>query len=507
MGQLMSSVGCGENKTAVQTLTQPKQLASSDDRPLSAISLVDVNDTKRNDSVRINSSDSSKSSDGVIDGGSNSTINNNSIFNKGENTSASSSGFGSKPPTPPEVDKPWGLSQPISFISGRIPSAYENIPTSDLGESLDVRRATQLFNKDNSAKMINSQSASPRELKCNFQEENPPPNSASFVAVSSHSACSEQSLDSGISDPGDEYSFVITENSPPDIVKKIEEEFTPVEDLNLTITGKACPRLLSGSQQTRLEEAAILESLRQEGFIATSKSKSAGGISFEVVEAASGNSSAGGTKPEDFLPQMTQKKLEERRAKFGPGDRNRSELLERWSGASQRRQVLVQAGQVLVQAGQVLVQAGQVLAQAGQVLVQAGQVLVQAGQVLVQAGQVLVQAGQVLVQAGQVLVQAGQAELAARQEKMAELIKGSEAEKQRLEELARKQESKTDAALAKREEHLKGLRDKLKQQNQRAQHVKLKKIINGPPVPVPLVRATSDYGSHRALGHADLFFN
>ena len=37
-----------------------------------------------------------------------------------------------------------------------------------------------------------------------------------------------------------------------------------------------------------------------------------------------------------------------------------------------------------------------------------------------------------------------------------------------------------------REAHLRELRDKLQAQNKKAKQVKLKKIINGPPVPVPL---------------------
>ena len=50
--------------------------------------------------------------------------------------------------------------------------------------------------------------------------------------------------------------------------------------------------------------------------------------------------SAGSTyKPKDFLPISAQKRLEERRAKFGPGDRP-ADLIERRSQeAQQRRQV------------------------------------------------------------------------------------------------------------------------------------------------------------------------
>ena len=40
--------------------------------------------------------------------------------------------------------------------------------------------------------------------------------------------------------------------------------------------------MLSGYQKTRLEEDAILQSLREEGFITTGKNRSAGGLAFEV---------------------------------------------------------------------------------------------------------------------------------------------------------------------------------------------------------------------------------
>ena len=65
---------------------------------------------------------------------------------------------------------------------------------------------------------------------------------------------------------------------------------------DLIVTGKQCPRLLSGYEKARQEEQAILASLREEGFIATSKQKCSTGIAFEIVEATPATESAGSSK-------------------------------------------------------------------------------------------------------------------------------------------------------------------------------------------------------------------
>ncbi len=51
------------------------------------------------------------------------------------------------------------------------------------------------------------------------------------------------------------------------------------------ITGRACTRIMSGYQKGKADEAKILESLREEGLLAMPKGKTAGGLSFEVVDA------------------------------------------------------------------------------------------------------------------------------------------------------------------------------------------------------------------------------
>ena len=47
----------------------------------------------------------------------------------------------------------------------------------------------------------------------------------------SSSARSNNSSDSGICDLDEDYSFVITENSPAELVRKVENEFTHIENL------------------------------------------------------------------------------------------------------------------------------------------------------------------------------------------------------------------------------------------------------------------------------------
>ena len=47
----------------------------------------------------------------------------------------------------------------------------------------------------------------------------------------SSSALSNNSGDSGIYDLDEDYSFVITESSPSELIRKVEREFTPVENI------------------------------------------------------------------------------------------------------------------------------------------------------------------------------------------------------------------------------------------------------------------------------------
>ena len=141
--------------------------------------------------------------------------------------------------------------------------------------------------------------------------------------------------DSGYDEYDEEYSHIITENSPKELVAKVEIEFQPADLPELlVITGRACARILSGYQKSKLEEGRILDALREEGLLAKPKGKTAGGMSFEVVDAtlaqgrmSRNNSSAVSTRSGEnnshfnddsfvssaFIPRKTLAKLENRR--------------------------------------------------------------------------------------------------------------------------------------------------------------------------------------------------
>lgn len=74
---------------------------------------------------------------------------------------------------------------------------------------------------------------------------------------------------------------------------QVESDFKPVDLPELlVITGRACTRTLSGYQKNKMEEARILDALREEGLLAKPKGKTSGGMSFEVVDASVINSSS-----------------------------------------------------------------------------------------------------------------------------------------------------------------------------------------------------------------------
>ncbi|KAK8739618.1 hypothetical protein OTU49_003428, partial [Cherax quadricarinatus] len=163
------------------------------------------------------------------------------------------------------------------------------------------------------------------------------------------------------------------------------------------------------------EEQSILESLREEGFITTSRQKAGRGVAYEIIEATPQTESAGSSKlnPKDFLPEETKQHLESQRNKFSLRDLTHHDVSRRMHQANERRQ----------------------------------------------------------------------AELESLKEKMASLYRKEDVGEKRRQELERKMTQQNDSALEKREAHLRELRDKLQAKNKKAQHVKLKKLINGPPVP------------------------
>ena len=128
-------------------------------------------------------------------------------------------------------------------------------------------------------------------------------------------------------------SHIITENSSPDLVNKVNAEFQPVDLPELlVITGRACARILSGYQKSKTEESSILDKLREEGLLAKPKGKTAGGMSFEVVDSTVAaaaaetrpKTAAAATASEDifvsaaFMPQKVRAKLENRRGVSSP---------------------------------------------------------------------------------------------------------------------------------------------------------------------------------------------
>lgn len=165
------------------------------------------------------------------------------------------------------------------------------IPISDLGESLDSRHLGESLN------------------------------GGLISAIGG--ADSVDSGDSGYDEYDEEYSHIITESSPAEAVAIVEAEFRPVDLPELlVITGRACARILSGYQKNKADEAKILTTLREEGLLAKPKGKTAGGMSFEVVDASIvDNNLIGRDKQEGedafitakFIPTKTLRKLELRR--------------------------------------------------------------------------------------------------------------------------------------------------------------------------------------------------
>ncbi|XP_067937573.1 uncharacterized protein [Watersipora subatra] len=146
---------------------------------------------------------------------------------------------------------------------------------------------------------------------------------------SATSTASKQSHDSGYSgndleeDDGiDEYANIITENSEGAIVEKIESSFQAPE-LDLCLSGTPAPRNLSAKDKARLDEQRILENLRNEGLIATPKSKAKNGLAFEVVEAT--------TMLRRAVPSRLAK-LEKKKKK-----KTKEEIAEKLAMAEQRR--------------------------------------------------------------------------------------------------------------------------------------------------------------------------
>lgn len=109
-----------------------------------------------------------------------------------------------------------------------------------------------------------------------------PDSKSSERGNSATSKFSKHSTDSGFDDEA--YANVITEDSDPNKVSKIEQDFgNEREDLDLGLTGTRCSQRLSAKDQERLQEQRILASLREEGLISRPKSRAAGGLAYEII--------------------------------------------------------------------------------------------------------------------------------------------------------------------------------------------------------------------------------
>ncbi|KAK3592149.1 hypothetical protein CHS0354_019440 [Potamilus streckersoni] len=139
------------------------------------------------------------------------------------------------------------------------------------------------------------------------------------------SAGSKHSNDSGL---GDDYKHVITEYSEADKVKKIEEGFEEREIDDLFIAGNACQTRSSAKDKARLEEAMIIQKLREEGLISRPSAQASGGLSFEIVEERR-------PIPAVLRPPLRLAKLEKRRKK--KKQLTEEEIQEKLEKAERRR--------------------------------------------------------------------------------------------------------------------------------------------------------------------------
>ena len=95
---------------------------------------------------------------------------------------------------------------------------------------------------------------------------------------------------------------------------------------DLCLSGLPAPRNLSAKDKARLDEQRILEDLRNEGLIATSKFQAKSGLAFEVVEAT--------TMPRRAVPARLAS-IEKKKKK----KKTKEEIAEKLARAEKRRKV------------------------------------------------------------------------------------------------------------------------------------------------------------------------
>ncbi|KAL8578176.1 hypothetical protein ACOMHN_051731 [Nucella lapillus] len=140
------------------------------------------------------------------------------------------------------------------------------------------------------------------------------------------SATSKQSADSGL---GEEYSHVITEYSAENAIRRVEGDFKARDDLELAITGVPVGTKNSAKDRARLEEAHVMQSLREEGLITKPKAQASGGMCFEIVDITG----AGDPRP----PPRLEKLAMERSRKKRTVPQTEEEIREKLERAERRR--------------------------------------------------------------------------------------------------------------------------------------------------------------------------
>ncbi|XP_041360217.1 neurabin-1-like [Gigantopelta aegis] len=205
-----------------------------------------------------------------------------------------------------------GRVQPVDGAAISIDNTDSDIETTDHGTqtkfgSSKVALECNLDSKGNKSKRKGKREnrKSPRKKHSLDSTESLDDNistEGSDRGFSATSKSSQQSSDSGLGE--DHYATIITEDSSKDVVDTVVHEFGQERELDLGITGTACPHRLSAKDKKRLEESTILQSLRDEGLISKPKAESAGGISFEIIA----NETSTAARPPPRLAKLEKKK-------------------------------------------------------------------------------------------------------------------------------------------------------------------------------------------------------
>ncbi|XP_022244442.1 stress response protein NST1-like [Limulus polyphemus] len=145
---------------------------------------------------------------------------------------------------------------------------------------------------------------------------------------------SSVSCDSGVFELDDEYAFVITEHSTLEKVQAVERDFTPVQNLELIVEGKACPKKLNFKERDKMENEEILEKLREEGLVLKPESRATGGIRFDVVSEEEARKPANSPMVRRLPPLRLQNRAKQRSKRK---DLTSDEINEKLEKANERK--------------------------------------------------------------------------------------------------------------------------------------------------------------------------